>query len=283
MKCAFLSCDKEARYYVVLGELGFCQDHLKVAVEAVLRLVEVAQILRGAEGAPPSPAPTAPVVPQAAPVMAPEQEPRAGPEIEKEIRWDHLRPRERAELIISHIAKALKLPAEVQEEAVSIMKTAYETNLTIGRPVEVVAAASIYLASRVKNYYLDLEDIVSHLSDRYRRMGRLVRRVYLEMLTIDKFPKPPTIGEDPKELVDQMVKRLELPESIAVRAKEILEGVRPASEGRPAKGYAAAAIYIAAKEAGMTVPTWRFEELSVTAELVLRRAEELLSRMHRQE
>lgn len=73
---------------------------------------------------------------------------------------------------ISKYASHLNLPQPVLEQAVQIYKGAFKENLTRGRSIEDLVAASLYAACRVMNVPRSLNEIAKTTGIPYNRIGR---------------------------------------------------------------------------------------------------------------
>ncbi len=143
---------------------------------------------------------------------------------------------------IDRICSALNLPKSVKDMASRIYKEVVHKNLIRGRRIEVIAAATVYMACRVKGNHRTLQEISSvvsgvsrkEISRTYRYLSRSLEHIKV---------KPPT----PDEYVSRFCEKLSLGIETEMKAREILEKAKEKglTSGRGPTGMAAAAIYIA--------------------------------------
>jgi len=143
---------------------------------------------------------------------------------------------------IDRMASALDVPTSTREEAAIIFRRALEADLLPGRSIEGVASSALYAACRRDGVPRSLDAITNvsrvdrdHIARTYRH---LKRELALEIAPAE-----------PATFVPQIVSALGLSGRVERRAIEI---VRQTAEqdlisGKSPTGYAAAAVYLAAR------------------------------------
>lgn len=141
---------------------------------------------------------------------------------------------------IDRMASALGVPQAVREVTSVIYRRALQEDLIRGRSIEGVATAALYAGCRQEGIPRSLEEITEvsrieriEISRTYRYISN---ELGLELLPID-----------PKQYVPRFVSKLDLPQEVEAKAKEIIDETSdPLLSGRGPSGFAAAAIYAAA-------------------------------------
>lgn len=166
---------------------------------------------------------------------------------------------------IERMASALAVPAVTREQAAIIFRRAMEAGLLPGRSVEAVAASALYAACRRDGVPRSL-DAVANVS-RVER-GRIAR-AYRTMSRELELEIAPT---HPSAFVPQIVSALELSDAVERRANQIIRDTaeKDLISGKSPKGYAAAAVYLAARLGDERVPQSAVAEAADVAEVTIR-------------
>jgi len=152
-----------------------------------------------------------------------------------------------AQPMMKLLISKLNLPKYVYKTAWKIYVTAAKKKMTMGRSVEGFIAAALYVAIRVHDIPIFLDEIndISMIPKRviFKSLGLLIRKVLPEL---DIKYKP----IKPKELIYRFGSELNIPLSAQQKAEKILEKSSKAGvsfNGKDPKGFAASALYIAIK------------------------------------
>ncbi|MHA1730338.1 MAG: transcription initiation factor IIB [Promethearchaeota archaeon] len=170
----------------------------------------------------------------------------------------------------------LGLPDAVAEDALRIYTHSVKEKLTMGRSIDTLLAASIFVALRIHNIPRTIEEILDVVDLPKKMVVKAYRLILLKILPKLNL-KVSHFG--PVRYVDKFIEDLGL--SMATRnfAVELLNDARKNGlpiEGKDPKGLAAAAIYIAAKQKGEPRTQGEIAKLSRVTEVTLRmRAKDL--------
>ncbi|NKE37815.1 transcription initiation factor IIB [Natronococcus sp. JC468] len=140
---------------------------------------------------------------------------------------------------IDRMASALGVPRAVREVTSVIYRRALQEDLIRGRSIEGVATAALYAGCRQEGIPRSLEEVTEVSRIERIEVSRTYRYISnelgLELLPID-----------PKQYVPRFTSKLDLPQEVEAKAKEIIdETADPLLSGRGPSGFAAAAIYAA--------------------------------------
>lgn len=144
---------------------------------------------------------------------------------------------------IKRIASFLKIPSYVTEESARLYREAAFKGFTRGRSMEVIAAASVYMACRSFEIPIALDDLVRAYNESYtkKEIGKAFRIVSRE-LGVKVMP------QHPADYIPRICTKLNLSTKIQTEAMELLEQSEKykVSSGRGPRGIAAAVVYISA-------------------------------------
>ena len=180
---------------------------------------------------------------------------------------------------INNKCSNMGLPKIVRENASLIYRKALENRLIMGRTVEGVVSASIYIACRQYNIPRTLDEIAEVSSASKKQIARIQRTLVRELKI--KLTPP-----SPSDYIPRFATELELSDKSQARAIRIAEQSKSEglTNGKGPSGIAAAALYIAslmgnerksqrdiAEVAGVTEVTLRnrYKELSENLNLAL--------------
>jgi transcription initiation factor TFIIB len=182
--------------------------------------------------------------------------------------------------LVSRLSEALGLPGRVEEEAARLCRATEERGLAVGRPVEAVAAAAVYLACRVAGEHVRLDRLVGALCElepdlSHRSRNGVIqeawRAVKLLARGLDVKPRP----SKPEDMLPALASKLDLPASTVAEAVKVLETARRRGlhSGKNPLALAAAALYVAS---GKTVTLKEVARAAGMSEVAVRtRAREL--------
>ncbi|RLG68548.1 transcription initiation factor IIB [archaeon] len=148
---------------------------------------------------------------------------------------------------LSHITDKLDLPRSVLNRAAHIYREALEKGLIKGRPINSIAAASVYAACRDLGIPKTLKEVGDAAGLRKKDIARSYRLIV-------RYTEKVMPVADPILYVSKLASRLGVPPEVEARTKEIL---RKAQEmkiiaGKDPLGLAAAALYMATQQLGYT-------------------------------
>lgn len=146
---------------------------------------------------------------------------------------------------LSRMASALDIPRTVAETAGMLYRQALDANLLIGRSIEGVATASLYVACRIEGVPRSLDDFASVARTDRTRIARMYRLLVREL----DLPVAPI---DPREYVARYCSALDLAADVEARATDIIDAAVEADllAGKSPTGFAAAAVYLASQRCG---------------------------------
>ncbi|MHA1593297.1 MAG: transcription initiation factor IIB [Candidatus Baldrarchaeia archaeon] len=177
---------------------------------------------------------------------------------------------------LNRIASQLSVSNELRETAALIYRKAVEKRLTRGYPVSAMAAAAIYLASRLHRIPRPLDEIVEHAKASRKDVSKCVR-VLIRKLQQD-FPRPTA-----KHFVPRFAAELNLSPYIQRLAIEILDRAEKAgiTAGKDPSGLAAAALYVAGILGGERRTQRQIAEVAHVTEVTVRnRYKELTKKLN---
>ena len=172
---------------------------------------------------------------------------------------------------IERVCAALGLATSIEETASILLQQIVENQLTVGRSIEVIAMASIYLASRIEEqpqFFEDLEPVSRVDTDRIKKASRTLQ----EELPIGIKPTRP------RKYIPRFGSELELPQQLITKALEI-EAVVWESDapirGSP-KTYATSCLYTASVLEGTVVRQCDFNKAITSSPRSIRRVTKII-------
>lgn len=166
---------------------------------------------------------------------------------------------------ISKIASKMNLPKDATETAAYIYRKAHAVNLTRGRTIMCISAASIYAACRQCGYPRTLDEIAKEFELKRREVGR----TYIEMQKLLKLKLPvPT----PQQYITRFCGELKLNGPVLARVKELLDVVTEMGlvSGRSPMAIVGALIYIASQECNERRTQAEIAEVANVTEVTIR-------------
>ena len=142
-----------------------------------------------------------------------------------------------------NIASNLGLPHSVTEEALRIYSRSVKNKLTMGRSIDNLVAASIFIAVKIHGIPRTLDEIAATMAISKKSVSKAYRLIMREF-NIKLQPVSPIT------FISNFASPLGLSMQVQNRAKELIEITQKKSDliGKDPKGLAAAALYIASKE-----------------------------------
>ena len=144
---------------------------------------------------------------------------------------------------IRRLTGRLELPESLQERACVLFESAQEDDLLRGRSIEGFAAAAVYAVCRTASVSRTVEEV----ADEATASRAELQAAYDAMNRALGIPTGPI---DPAEYLARYASKLDVPDGVERRARELAERARETglSVGRNPSGVAAACIYTAARE-----------------------------------
>ncbi|PSP80715.1 transcription initiation factor IIB [Halobacteriales archaeon QS_4_69_225] len=144
---------------------------------------------------------------------------------------------------IRRLTGRLELPESLQERACVLFESAQEDDLLRGRSIEGFAAAAVYAVCRTASVSRTVEEV----TDEATASRAELQAAYDAMNRALGLPTGPI---DPAEYLARYASKLDVPDGVERRARELAERARETglSVGRNPSGVAAACIYTAARE-----------------------------------
>jgi len=166
---------------------------------------------------------------------------------------------------ISKISSKMSLPRDATETAALFYRKAHAENLTRGRTIMCICAASIYAACRQCGIPRTLDEVANEFELRKRDVGR----TYIEMLKLLKLKLPvPT----PHQYISRFCSELNLNGPVQTRVKEMLELITDKGlvSGRSPLAIVGALIYIAAQDCNQRRTQAEIAEVANVTEVTIR-------------
>jgi transcription initiation factor TFIIB len=144
---------------------------------------------------------------------------------------------------IRRLTGRLELPESLQERACVLFESAQKEDLLRGRSIEGFAAAAVYAVCRTASVSRTVEEV----ADEATASRAELQAAYDAMNRALGLPTGPI---DPAEYLARYASKLDVPDGVERRARELAERARETglSVGRNPSGVAAACIYTAARE-----------------------------------
>ncbi|MFX1450049.1 MAG: transcription initiation factor IIB family protein [Promethearchaeota archaeon] len=164
-----------------------------------------------------------------------------------------------------NIASILGLPQTVTEEALRIYSRAVKNKLTMGRSIDNLVAASIFIAIKLHGIPRTLDEVASSIQISRKSLSKAYRLIMQEF-NIKLQPVSPV------SFIAKFASELGLNIQVQNRAKELLEITEKKTNlvGKDPKGLASAAIYIAAKELNDSRSQVELSKVAHISEVTLR-------------
>ena len=152
-----------------------------------------------------------------------------------------------AKPLLKELSSKLNVPFYISEIAWKIYTCAAKKKLTMGRSIDGILSASLYIAIRIHEFPKILEDISDAMMIPRRTVIRSIALLVREVLPELKLSYKPITSE---QLIGKFCNELGLPLQIQKKALKILtlslkKGI--SISGKDPKGFAASAIYITIK------------------------------------
>lgn len=166
---------------------------------------------------------------------------------------------------IRHVISDLDLPESVQEQACVLFESAQDEGLLQGRSIEGFAAAAVYATCRTASVSRTVEEIVGAARATRDELGVAYDALNRELGL-------PTGPIDPREYLPRFASRLDLSTAVERRARALAERAREEGidNGRNPGGVAAACLYTAAREKGVSLTQQEAAEVADVTPVTLR-------------
>lgn len=163
------------------------------------------------------------------------------------------------------VSSLLGLPQTVTEEALRIYSRAVKKKLTMGRSIDNLVAASIFIAVKLHGIPRTLDEIAAAFQISVKSLSKAYRLI-LQELNIKLQPVSPV------SFLSKFASELGVSMQVQNRAQEILELVtkKISTLGKDPKGLASAALYIAAKELNESRSQVELSKIAHISEVTLR-------------
>lgn len=169
------------------------------------------------------------------------------------------------------LASVLGCPRDVADEAAELIRTAREAELTQGRSLDALAAASLMAACRMLHLVRTEEDF----EDAAKVPFSEIKNAYKAIVRGLDLPIPPATAH---EYMAQLASDLTLEPGVEAQAREILQmvcGTKQAA-GKNPRGWAAGALVLASRDTSTPVPVSKAAEVAeVSGSTVRARIEDL--------
>ncbi len=182
----------------------------------------------------------------------------------------------------SLLRNKLSLPRAVVEDAIRIYKKAVKRKMALGRSIDILLAASIYVALKMHKIPMVVEEITQELNVDKKPVLRCFRVIVLELLS-DLNIQITHLG--PKRYISRFSSELNLPQKVsrdAIKLLYKLKKERYFMKGKDPKGIAAGCIYIMCKHHDIYRTQKAIaEKLHVTCITLRLRSKEMLKALHK--
>jgi len=163
---------------------------------------------------------------------------------QRKVSGEHFRNLGQAMNVLTRIVSHLQISRGVQEQAALFYRRALKEELVRGRSIEMVMSACLYAACRVSGTQRGLKDIAEYVSCDKMDVARVYRVIYNRLgLSV---PRPVA-----RDRVPKIASRVDISQGVQLRALELLRFAEEEriTAGKDPDGLAAAALYIACREA----------------------------------
>lgn len=171
-----------------------------------------------------------------------------------------------AERELEHLCEELELEDETCNMARQVYSQCREEDFVRGRSLEAIVYASVYIACRLRDEPYTLQEIASHSRLNKDKIAR-TRKYIVNAFGYEITPVDPSI------FVDDITDELGIQDDSLVKvSKKILEeaGDRGLISGKNPKGYAGAAVYLAAQELGVDINQSTVADIAGVSEVTIR-------------
>ncbi|MHA1830324.1 MAG: transcription initiation factor IIB [Candidatus Helarchaeota archaeon] len=169
---------------------------------------------------------------------------------------------------LKNFCAKLGLPNSIVDETLYYYSKAVKKRLTMGKSIECLICACIYLTTRLRKLPRSLEEI----SNICEISVKSIRRTYRMLLKYLEIPNLKPI--DHSQYIARYGEELGISLEIQKRAIEIIENAKSDPDikvlGKDPKGFAAAALYIACKEAKKSKSQALLSQVAHVSEVTLR-------------
>jgi transcription initiation factor TFIIB len=166
---------------------------------------------------------------------------------------------------LNRLKDKLAISANVLEKAAYIYRKAMEKNLSRGRSISAMIAASLYAACRDTETPRTLNDVADAANVKRKDISRSYRLLHKELEL-----KMPVV--DSIQLIARISSKLAIPEKSKRDAVKVLQEVqkRKESSGKDPMGLAAAGLYLACVKNGVSITQRELAEAAGVTEVTIR-------------
>jgi transcription initiation factor TFIIB len=175
-----------------------------------------------------------------------------------------------AKPILKELSSKLNVPIHISEIAWKIYTNAVKKRLTMGRSIEAILSASMYISIRMHEFPKLLEDISDAIMISRKTVVRSIALLLREVLPELNYAYKPITTE---QLVIKFCNELGLAHETQKQALKILsESLKKgiSISGKDPKGFAASAVYIATKYTGEQRKQMEIAKIAKITEVTLR-------------
>lgn len=149
---------------------------------------------------------------------------------------------------IRRIVACLDLPKTIREQASALFRKAQKEGLFRGRSIEGMAGGSVYAVCRCSRLPRSLEEVAAYAQCDHSKVENDYRVLNAEL----ELPTEPPLAQD---YIPRIAGELDVSDQIRRRAVELVEEAKEAGlvNGCRPSGFAAASLYLAAKEEGSAI------------------------------
>lgn len=165
---------------------------------------------------------------------------------------------------IRRLVSTLSLPVSVREQSCSLFATAQKNDLLCGRSLEGFAAATVYAVCRIQSIARTMDEIAE---DARARRAEL-KTAYDALNTELDLPTGPI---DPSEYLPRYASEIDVPTDVERRAGEYVERLAESGRigGKNPSGVAAACLYVAALDDGISVTQQQVADLADVSRMTI--------------
>lgn len=164
--------------------------------------------------------------------------------------------------ILRRILKQLNLGNVIYETAWKVYKDAVDKRLTLGRSIEDLCYASVYVATRIHGITISIDEILENIDSKGRSIHKTIKIVMQRVVQEEGIKITPN---KMREVIDRLCNKVNTSAEIQSKACNILKKAIKNGfnyQGRSRFGIASAVIYIASQG---TYPPLTQKELAIAA------------------
>lgn len=202
----------------------------------------------------------------------------------RRVRIDRLRMRQRRKLTkdwsercllqgfseIRRMVSALGLPERIQEISCQIFRRVQDEGMMMGRSIEAISSAAIYIGSRFHKISRTFDEI-----ERVSRVERLEIERSVRYLSKNlELPIPPA---DPREFIDRIISQIDVDDHTRQQCYEFLDQLDGEMSGCSPQGIAASIVYLTGKLNGQPITQSDIGEIVDVSNVTIRKQYQKIS------